>query len=200
MVAPMPVDIELFSPSNTQRNGVLFVGKLDAQNGARILLEALALLPNTVNGTFIGDGPDAQALHARAAALGVAGRVRWCGALPHEALAAHYRAARVVVAPATEAEGLGLVAAEALLCETPVVASHIGGLSDLVEDGVTGRLVPPADAKALAAALTESLAAPARLAEWGSAGRARILARMSPAACAARYREIYDEVIRTRAA
>lgn len=193
-VAPMPVETDMFTPSDTPRDGVLFVGKLDDQKGPHVLLEALAQLPSRISGTFVGDGPNAQMLHARAAALGVAGRVRWCGALPQEALASYYRAARVVVAPATEAEGLGLVAAESMLCETPVIASKLGGLPDLVEDGVTGRLVPPSDPKALAAAIETSLASPERLAQWGKTGRARVLDRMSPAACAATYRAIYEEV------
>lgn len=199
-VAPMPVEVELFTPSDIPRHNILFVGKLDAQKGAHVLLEALAHMQPSITATIVGDGPDSRALHTRAATLGVAGRVLWTGALAHEALPAYYRAARVVIAPATEPEGLGLVAAEALLCETPVIASNIGGLSDLVEDGVTGRLVAANDPVALANAMESALSSPERLEQWGRAGRARVLARMSPAACAATYRTIYEEVVRGRGA
>jgi glycosyltransferase involved in cell wall biosynthesis len=137
-------------------------------------------------------------LHASAATLGVAGRVLWTGALPHKTLLENYRAARLVVAPVTEAEGLGLSAAEAMLCETPVIASNLGGLTDLVEDGVTGRLVASSDPAALASAIESAMGSPERLTEWGKAGRAKVLARMSPATCAATYRAIYEEAMRGR--
>jgi glycosyltransferase involved in cell wall biosynthesis len=194
-VLPMPVDTELFTPANVPRDGVLFVGKLDAQKGAAILLEALTLTAKSVTATIVGDGADARALHARAAALGVAGRVRWCGALPHAALPPFYRAARLVIAPATAPEGLGLSAAEAQLCETPVIASRVGGLPDLVDDGVTGVLVPPNDAAALAGAIDASIGLPDQLAAWGREGRMRVLARFSPAACAAQYRDVYTQAV-----
>jgi glycosyltransferase involved in cell wall biosynthesis len=197
-VAPMPVATDLFAPRDVERHGLVFVGKLDAQKGVRVLLDALALLPQPVNATIIGGGADAGALQARATTLGLAGRVRWLGALPHAELAQHFQRAQLCIAPATEPEGLGLTAAESLLCETPVVASNIGGLPDVVENGVTGRLVKPNDPSTLATAITESLADAPRLAAWGREGRARALSRFDPAVCAARYREIYEQAVRER--
>ena len=196
IVAPMPVETGLFVPRPVDRDGLLFVGKLDAQKGAAVLLQALAQLPASVTATFIGDGPDAHTLRARAAGLGVSGRVRWMGALAHAELPRYYQAARLFVAPATEPEGLGLTAAEALLCETPVVGSDIGGIPDLVEDGVTGRLVPAGNPGALATAISTSLAEGHELSRWGTAGRARVMARFEPAPCAGLYRSIYEEAIR----
>jgi glycosyltransferase involved in cell wall biosynthesis len=195
-VAPMPVDTDLFVPTDAPRDGLLFVGKLDAQKGAAVLLEALALAHTPAIATIVGDGPDARMLRAKAASLGVAARVQWRGALPHDALPDCYRTARMVVAPATEPEGLGLVAAEALLCETPVIASNVGGLPDLVDDGATGRLVEAGNAAALAAAIDAGFAAPQQLAAWGREGRTRVVDRFSAAACAARYRTIYDRALR----
>jgi glycosyltransferase involved in cell wall biosynthesis len=108
----------------------------------------------------------------------------------------YLQAAQIMVAPAAEPEGLGLAVAEALLCETPVIASNIGGLPDLVEDNVTGRLVAPRDPQALASTITEALTDTSRLAAWGREGRIRVLRRFDPALCASRYIGIYEEVVR----
>lgn len=198
LVAPMPVAVDLFQPRDAPRDGLLFVGKLDAQKGTAVLLEALRLLPATLHATIVGDGPDARYLHARAADLGVAGRVRWVGAVAQEALPQYYRSARVLVAPATEPEGLGLVAAESLLCETPVIASDVGGARDIVIDGTTGKLVPPRDPSALAATISSALASRETLDAWGKEGRTRVLARFSPESCAATYHEVYQEALRAQ--
>ena len=88
-------------------------------------------------------------------------------------------------------EGLGLVAVEAQLCETPVVAFASGGLIDVVEHGVTGMLVEQRDPAALAAAVAAVLARPDRGATLGRAGRERALSQFDPAVAARRYVDIY---------
>ena len=93
-------------------------------------------------------------------------------------------------------EGLGLVAVEALLSETPVVAFDSGGLPDVVVPGETGTLVPPQRPDLLARALDELLSLPDQGASLGRIGRARMLATFSPAAVAARYREVYAAALR----
>jgi glycosyltransferase involved in cell wall biosynthesis len=198
-VAQIPVPSELFAPGNVQRGGILFVGKLDEQKGTAVLLDAMALLPKTVTATIVGDGPDAQTLHARAATLGISGRVHWMGAVPHKDLTPFYQRAALFVAPATDAEGLGLAAVEAQLCETPVVASNVGGLPEVVADRISGLLVPPGEPIALASAISDALDDPTRLAAWGREGRARVLARFDATACARQYKSIYEEVVRERA-
>lgn len=195
-VAPMPVDTDVFTPRTVHRDGLLFVGRLDPQKGLEVLLTALGRLPHDVSLTVVGDGSEAQRLRARAASLGVAGRVRWAGAEPQTALADYYRNARLVVAPATAPEGLGLVPIEALLCETPVIASNVGGLPDVVDDGETGRLIVPNDPDLLATTIAELLGAPDRLEQWGRAGRMRVLDRFTPKACARTYRTVYEEAVR----
>jgi len=104
-----------------------------------------------------------------------------------------YREAAAVVIP-SEDEGLGLVAVEAQLCGAPVIAFRSGGLTDVVEDGRTGTLTPPGDARALAAAMDAMLARADRGASLGHAGRDAALARFSPGVVARHYASIYASV------
>ena len=138
----------------------------------------------------VGDGPDRDALQQLAGELGVSDRIRWLGALPQPDLAERYRRAAALVVPSIE-EGLGLVAVEAQLCGTPVVAADSGGLPDIVRHEQTGILVPPADPVALAHALDDLLARPDRGASLGDAGRIHALAIFAPESVARRYAEVY---------
>ena len=96
-------------------------------------------------------------------------------------------------------EGLGLVAAEAALCELPVVAFDSGGVRDLVLHDRTGALVPTVSSEALAAAIDALLARGDQGAALGAAGREHALATVSPAAVARRYAGIYRDAIDARA-
>jgi starch synthase len=99
-----------------------------------------------------------------------------------------------VIVPSTD-EGLGLVAAEALLCETPVIAFRSGGLTDVIQDGTTGILVTPGDTAELAKALDGVLASPQHAADLGRAGRLFSLSAFAPESAASRYAAIYRQVI-----
>jgi len=194
-VAPMPADVELFTPDGARvRDRLLFVGRLSAQKGLSLLIRALRELPTAVTLDVIGDGPDAAGLRGLAATVGVAHRIRWHGALPQSRLVDFYRAATALVVPSID-EGLGLVAVEAHLCEAPVVAFDSGGLPDVVADGETGLLVPHVDASALAAALNGLLSRADVGAALGAQGRRRALERFTPAAVARRYAGIYRDAI-----
>lgn len=199
VVAPMPADVDRFAgrEPGSPRAGLLFVGRLNEQKGVASLLRALAASRTGATLDVVGDGPDAAALRALAAELGVASRVRWHGAQPPVALPAFYQRAAAVVVPSV-GEGLGLVAVEAQLSATPVVAFASGGLLDVVRDGRTGVLVPPGDAPGLAAALDRVVGDPEHARVLGEAGRASALAAFSPAVAAARYATIYDAAVATQ--
>ena len=92
-------------------------------------------------------------------------------------------------------EGLGLVAAEALLCETPVVAFRSGGLTDVIQDERTGLLVTPNDPVELARALDRVLEFPAAAADLGKAGRIYAISAFAPESAARQYAGIYQRVL-----
>lgn len=197
-VAPMPVAIEKFHPHGSRESHrFLFAGRLNEQKGLDHLLRAFAAMRGLAMLDVVGEGNLAHELRLLASQLGVSDRVVWHGQLTQPDLVRKYQSAAAVVVPSVD-EGLGLVAAEALLCETPVVAFRSGGLTDVVEDGRTGILVTPAHTGELAGALDFVLDNPERSAEMAREGRKSALARFSPERAAAAYADIYRQAIGKR--
>jgi D-inositol-3-phosphate glycosyltransferase len=198
-VVPLGVDMDEFAarPSWNLRERlglrgkrvVLHVGRLERLKGADTLIESLAELHRNpefddvhtvIVGADSGDGSrqsehpggERGRLEDLATDLGVAQRLSFLGAVAHDELAGLYALADVCVVP-SRAETFGLVALEAQASGTPVVAAAVGGLLDIVEDGVTGHLVEGRDPRAFAACLARILAdGPLRL-RLGDAARER---------------------------
>jgi glycosyltransferase involved in cell wall biosynthesis len=135
-----------------------------------------------------------EALRARLSPAAAA-RVRFLGTVPQPTLIRAYRAADVLVLPSVWQESYGLPVAEAMACGVPVLASASGGVPELVEDGVTGRLVPRLDPGALACALREMSADPAGLLEMGAAARNRAERLLTWARSAERLERVYGEML-----
>ena len=154
------------APWDDARLKVLFVGRLDRQKGVDVLLAAAAALPKQICVRIAG------ASVADEVRLDIPPNVELLGWLDPLGVAAQLQAADVVAAP-SRWEGFGLAVAEAMRAGKPVIASRVGGLCELVEDGVSGRLVPPDDAEALAAALLAD--GPDVRRAMGACGRARYL-------------------------
>ena len=153
---------------------VLFVGRLDAVKGVPLLLDAFAAALKThpdATLTVVGDGPARAALEAKAGEMGDA--VTFLGYQPQDAVAGLLQQADMLVLPSF-AEGVPVVLMEAMASRIPVIASRVAGVPELVEDGVSGFVVPPGDLETLTARLETLLADPELCARMGKAGRAKV--------------------------
>jgi glycogen synthase len=175
---------------------VLFVGRITDQKGIFDLIGAASELPADVQVVLCASAPDTPEIEERLRRT-VEGRqgIRWIGEmLPVEDLIQLYSHAAVFCCPSVY-EPFGIINLEAMACETPVVASAVGGIVEVVEDGVTGLLVPPGQPRELAAALNAVLANPARAAAMGAAGRKRVEEHFSWTSVAARTEALYVEAM-----
>ncbi|HEX9127443.1 MAG TPA: glycosyltransferase [Methylomirabilota bacterium] len=149
------------------------VARFDPVKALDVLLRGFAVLAAiqpTARLVLIGDGPEARRLRALAGSLGIDARVRFAGVV---ADASRLLPALDLYASASRREGLPLALLEAMACGLPVAATRVSGHVDVVEDGVTGVLVPPNDPAALGRVMDALVANPARREVMGQAGRRR---------------------------
>jgi phosphatidylinositol alpha-1,6-mannosyltransferase len=197
VVIPPGVDAERFRPADAasrvdtrariglaaERPLVLGVSRLVPRKGFDVLIDAAARLRPDVQLVIAGDGRDRTRLERRARAT-APGRVRFLGAVPDDELPALYACADVFAMPCRErwlgleAEGFGIVFAEAAACGVPAVAGKSGGSSEAVTDGETGFVVEPR-ADAVRDALDRLLADAGLRRRMGSAARARAVGELS---------------------
>jgi glycogen synthase len=173
---------------------VLFVGRISEQKGLFHLLEAADRLPAGVQLVLCASAPDTPEVEMRLErAVARAPRVRFIREMvPVPELVQLYSHAALFACPSVY-EPFGVINLEAMACETPVVASAVGGIPEVVEDGVTGLLVPPGEPAALASAMASLLADPARARAFGAAGRRRVEKRFGWDAIAAATESVYRE-------
>lgn len=214
-IANPGVDLRLFERRDTDalrhelglegKRVVLFAGRLEPLKGADTLLDAVAALGadadfGDIRVLVVGDnsgdgasgGGERAMLEQRVKDTAISGRVRFLGAVPHERLADYYAVADVCVVP-SRTESFGLVALEAQALGTPVVAAAVGGLTEIVEDGVTGYLVAGRDPQDYAAAIARVLRDPELRVRMGQEARQRA-ARYTWTRAVDRLSAIYDRV------
>ena len=160
---------------------IALFGRFHPWKGQEVVLEALAALPGVhaliVGAPLFGEEVFASALHARAERLGVATRAHFLG-FRHD-IPALMAVADVVVHASVYPEPFGRVVVEGMLARRPVVATRAGGITEIVEDGETGVLVPPNDAAAMARAIDALRVDPARRARIAANGAARAREKFS---------------------
>lgn len=169
--------------------------RLEEQKGHAVLLDALARVKERGLDFIVvlaGEGSLRADLERRAAAAGLGERVRFAGEV--EAVGPLLLAADACVLPSLW-EGMPLTLLEALTRGRPVAASHVGGVPDVIEDGVTGRLVPAGDAAALAAVLEDFHRRPDAARRLGSDGAERVRAEFTWASVAEAFEAVYDDVL-----
>jgi glycosyltransferase involved in cell wall biosynthesis len=176
----------------------LYVGRLDHGKGPQVAIEALARLTDVPGAQLIlvGDGPRRDENVALAERLGVGSRVHFVGRLTPEAVAEYMSAADVLVFPTLLAEAGPLVVAQALATGTPVVASRIGAVPEMVTDGESGVLVKPGKPDELAAALRRLFTDPGLRAQMGENGRQAALAGMTVERMTDAMTEVYERARR----
>jgi len=159
---------------------VVFVGRLVARKGVDRLIDAIALLRERgVKLTVVGDGPQREALVARARDAGIADRVRFTGAVGDAARNAALQEAWCFAMPARreggDVEGFGIVYLEAAMAGLPTIGGRDCGAEDAIDDGVTGLLVDGNDVAAIAASIVRLIDDPAAATAMGMAGRRRAM-------------------------
>lgn len=210
-IVPCGVDTTVFTPDGpvtaegpaARRSGrprLLTLGRLVERKGVATVIAALARLPGAE--LVVAGGPgrddldgsdDYRMLREAARVHGVADRVVFTGSVARPDVPALIRSADVVVCVPWY-EPFGIVPLEAMACGIPVVASAVGGIADSVADQRTGLLVPPRDPAALASALGQLLADPAKRAALGAAGVERARRRYSWRRVAAQTEAVYLEL------
>jgi rhamnosyl/mannosyltransferase len=183
--------------AHDDRRIVFTVGRHVYYKGFEYLIRAMRNVADDVLLLLGGTGPLTEQYRRLTDELGLAARVRLLGRVPDDALPAHYRAAEVFCMPSVEpSEAFGLVQLEAMACARPVVGCELhNGATYVNQDGVTGLVVPPRDAPALAGALN-TLLGDRRLAQrLGEAGRKRALTEFSLQKMWSGTLEVYREVL-----
>ncbi len=198
------VDIDKFVPvpGPSSERYILSTARHRMQKGIDTLLRAFArVAPRFPDVALVqvGTGEETAALQRLAAELGVASRVRFLGAQPHDAVLALTQRATVVALtsqtpPSGQQEALGLVLCEASACGVPVIGTRHGGIPEAVRDGETGYVADERDDRAIADALAAVLGDPVRAADMGRRGRAFVAERFNLRTQTAALESLYDRV------
>jgi len=202
-VIPNSIDTTIFCPATAtqqtrlrEESIVLFVGSLIKRKGVTYLLDAMqTVLQHCPDSrlVIIGEGPEQAGLQNQANQLGIAEKVVFMGALSQGQVRDWMQKARLLVVPSLE-EGQGVVALEALACATPVIASAVGGLPDIVPATV-GLLAPPADTTALAKAIIQLLRNEPQWLAFSEAARTYIMSHFDGPVIGKQYGELYQTLL-----
>jgi glycosyltransferase involved in cell wall biosynthesis len=178
-------------PSEVPRSGVLFVGRLAPEKGAKTLIEASARYNFPLR--IVGDGPELARLKSLAGE-----NVAFLGALSRQAVLDEMRRAAVIAIPSLWYEGFPLVVVEAFARATPVVASRLGALAEILEDGKTGLLASAGNPIELGECLMRMLRDPGLSRQFGRAARQIYLSRYTPAINLKMIEAIYQKTLSSR--
>ena len=171
-----------------ERRGALFVGRLSAEKGVDVLVDAWRDMGALL--TIIGDGPQRPALEAKAGS-----EVQFLGHHDRAYVQNAMRRAALLVVPSVWFEMYPMTVVEAMACGTPVVASRIGALAEIVQEGVTGFHFSPGDAHDLSCVVRHVLANPEEMARIGANARSYYKDKLAPEANIVALERIYNEVI-----
>jgi glycosyltransferase involved in cell wall biosynthesis len=173
------IDLDGVAPKSTPGGNAVIAGRLAPEKGIDVAIRAVGHLSDQVRLDIAGDGPARRDLEALAEAE-APGQVVFHGRLPKDKLFDLLRSSSVAVVPSTWFENQPMAVLEAMAAGLPVIASDLGGLPELIDDGVDGLLVPPGDDKVLARAIDEMARDWSRAFTMGQTGRRKIETGFSP--------------------
>jgi glycosyltransferase involved in cell wall biosynthesis len=185
-------------PDPCERSGageyVLFLGRLAADKGLRVLLNAWLKLPWQLPLQIVGEGPERDKLEALARELQLSGII-FRGRLSHIAAIEAVKMARFLVVPSTWYEAFPMCIVESFACGTPVIVSRLGSMAEIVEDRVTGLHFNPGDPEDLARTVDWAWEHPAELAAMGRAARAQYESRYTSEKNYSQLMGIYEQAL-----
>jgi glycosyltransferase involved in cell wall biosynthesis len=174
--------------TGTARNGLLYVGRLSPEKGVDILLEAAAQTGAPVR--IVGDGPTAEELRRLAPP-----NVTFLGQVPRPQVLIEMARAKAIVVPSRWYEGFPMVVVEAFASGTPVIASDLGGLAEIVEEGGNGMLFQPGNVNLLSRCIDRMFGTPGLAVLCGKGARTTYLSRYTPAQNLRQLEEVYSRAI-----
>jgi len=195
-----PIDVNKFCPMGKKiDNLILFVGRIYSVKGLHVLLESLCYLKKPVHLVIIGPFWDEKYSKKILKLMRLENekglhKVTYIGPQNQENVIKWYQRASVFILPSLQEPG-GTVNLEAMSCETPVVASNVGGVPELVRDGVTGLLIPPNNAIKLAISIQYLLDNKDIRIKFGQEGRRWVIKNFSTKVASKKLLEIYEEMI-----
>lgn len=196
-VMPNPIDLHVSAESNAERDPtVLFLGRLEREKGVFDLVEAVATIAHLVPGirlTLCGAGSAKGELEQLAVEKGIGALVAFPGWVDGEAKAALLRQAGVFVLP-SYAEGMPMAVLEAMAASTPVVATRVGAVADMLEDGASGFVVDPGNVAILGNAILVALTDVKSTHVMTERAGARIRAMYAADVVIARLQQSYSEL------
>jgi glycosyltransferase involved in cell wall biosynthesis len=202
------IDVERFSSCSRSRDAIRarlgipprapvveITGRLAAEKGHSCLIEAVRMISRAMPAVrllVVGDGPERPRLESQCAGLGLSANVIFLG---NRADVPELLSACDVFVLASTYEGFGLVLLEAMAAGKPIVATRVGGVPEVIQDGRTGTLVPCSEPEPMAAAIMELLNDPRRAAEMASNGLEYVRRNYDLPAMADKYRDLYERLL-----
>ena len=181
---------------------VLYLGRISTEKGLMYLLQAFPSILNEVHDAklvIFGEGPEKKVLIELSQKLGIAQSVVFPGSIPHSEIQEAFALAEVFVLPsiptASWKEQFGYVLIEGMSCGKPVVASRTGSIPEIVDDGVTGLLVPPKDVAGLSQAIVSLLLNPSKAREMGKNARKKAVETYADTVVAENLGKLYSSIL-----
>ncbi len=199
-IIPMGVDTESFRKMCDGRQDILFVGRLAEKKGVKYLIRAFDKISGKHQGTkliIVGEGDELGRLIAEAKKSRFKDSISFEGAKDHDKLKEYFQKAGVFVMPSIidsegDTEGLGVAALEAMASGVPVVTSNVGGIPDVIKDGINGLLTAPEDPNSIANAVVRLLDDKKMRDNLSEKGRITAVERFSWSMIAKEFEKVYE--------